>query len=193
MLRHPFLQQDVKTIDSQTMTDLFEALSNFSKLSLSHKTLAYFSGRNISEPRQDVYDYLFDYFDDKNTGTVSFESFKAIFQKHIKVQDKDLGALFKSLDIFEIGQLTYSLFVAGIVSAKSLLSDKGLRVVFELFDIDRSGTISLGDIEQFLTIQLRYKVNIPSKFKYVFVDDFLKRCPQNVALADFISTFRIKG
>lgn len=80
-----------------------------------------------------------------------------------------------------------------MLGQRSLLSDKGLRIVFELFDVDRNGALSLGDIEQFLTIQFKYKINIPSKFKYVFIDDFVKRCPKNVALADFVSTFKDKA
>lgn len=71
--------------------DLYDAFAGFAKLSLSHKTICYFVARNLPDAKQDLYDYLFDYFDDKNNGTIGLESFRAVFAKHTKVPDKELS------------------------------------------------------------------------------------------------------
>ena len=54
------------------------------------------------------------------------------------------------VDIDHSGFIDYTEFIAASIDEKKLLSKNNLKVVFEMFDTDGSGTISANELNQML-------------------------------------------
>jgi len=83
--------------------------------------------------------------DEDNTGEVSVEELQSILED--KVSREEAEAIFRSLDTSGDGSIGYSEFLAAMLQSKIQINDALIKKTFLRLDKDRSGHISIQNIE----------------------------------------------
>lgn len=71
---------------------------------------------------------------------------------------EELKKALSRLDICNVQKLTYTQFVASNVIMENLADDQMVAVVFKLLDIDRDGSITKDDLNEFIKSELKFIV-----------------------------------
>lgn len=189
VLKHPWMTIKNSKIETTKLKEIYQNMKEYSQLSLIHKTVIYFTARNMYEEELiKLHDY-FDFFDPQDKGSISLEHFKSIAKNSLNVAEKEAEEVFGGLDIFENKYITYSQFTSAAIHYREFLNEKKLNLFFNLCDIDRNERLSLADLETFLTIQFKYRTNIPGKFKSVVLNEFAGLKLQNLPFSEFVKIF----
>ena len=72
--------------------------------------------------------------------------------------------LFKKLDIFTNGYLTYTQFISSIVNFDSFFTRERVWPVFKIIDIDNDCKVSMNDLYRFVTIQFQFNKDVSLDF-----------------------------
>ena len=189
VLKHPWMSSKQAKIESSKVKEIFVNMREYSKLSLLRKTVIYFLARNMYEDELIKYHDYFYFFDPSDQGSVSVDNFKSIMKSALGVNEKESEEIFRGLDIFENSYITYSQFISAIIPHKEFLNEKKLSIFFNLCDIDKDDKLSLDDLDKFMTIQFKYRQNVPGKFKSVVLNEFASMNVQGLLFPDFAKIF----
>jgi calcium-dependent protein kinase len=75
--------------------------------------------------------------------------FVRVFNKNLDEATSDVERIFKIVDADRNGVLEYEEFIRACIDKKTLLNDTYLRLAFNFFDRDESGSISLKEMKEF--------------------------------------------
>lgn len=144
-LDHAFITR--RMVAKSTAVPLMPALKSFSSEPIFRRCCHSMMAWSLSEhDRAELYS-AFVHMDKGRRGRIGLaELQKAMPQE----QSEDLRQLFQALAVHPDGQLHYSDFLAAQLSAKGTLQMSVLRACFEKFDLERTGFVTEGNVEEVL-------------------------------------------
>jgi calcium-dependent protein kinase len=92
---------------------------------------------------------VFHMMDLDNTGTITLPDFKTLLKEQLGINGDDAEAYFTKLDIKQNKEIHFSEFLAAYQQVALTRDDKSIRRAFEIFDVDKSGYISVGNLKSF--------------------------------------------
>ena len=91
----------------------------------------------------------FQKMDTNMTGYITAAELKdALNEAGINYQEGDLDRIIKEVDFHGNNQINYTEFLAATISVKKILTKEHLVAMFNQFDTDGSGTITINDIKE---------------------------------------------
>lgn len=94
---------------------------------------------------------IFDFFDSDGNGSLSRDEISNLLRSlNINLNDRDLDSIFISIDKSSINAINFSSFSRWIAEKVDIKSDKKLLDIFNLIDVDGSGSISTAEIRELL-------------------------------------------
>lgn len=85
--------------------------------------------------------------DTDNSGFISIKELMDIVNKQrMNITQADAVKIVKESDYSGSGIINYSEFIAATIDIKKFLNDQKLHTVFNMFDTDHSGTITIEDL-----------------------------------------------
>ena len=134
-LNHPWIKKfSINNLDQSLINeDSIILFIQFSKRPALHKEIFYFFAKISNET--DIVDYknVFNSFDANNKGCLSKEDLKTGLEKNkIDIDEDTLDCIFKGLDFHNSGRISYSEFLAVMVSSKNFNKEEKIKSVFNL-------------------------------------------------------------
>jgi len=134
-LNHPWIKKfSINNLDQNLINeDSIKLFIQFSKRPALHKEIFYFFAKISNET--DIVDYknVFNSFDANNKGCLSKEDLKTGLEKNkIDIDEDTLDCIFKGLDFHNSGRISYSEFLAAMVSSKNFNKEEKIKSVFNL-------------------------------------------------------------
>ena len=153
---HPWVQNSVnRTIESNPISptvlknlSLFRANTMLQQATLSYIASNMMSGQEIKELRE-----AFIVLDVDGDGQLSAEELKRGFGNITISACLELEDILKSCDTDMNGMIDYSEFITATLDWQQHLSQDMLEKAFIVFDTDKSGSISIREIKQFLGVE----------------------------------------
>jgi len=104
---------------------------------------------------------MFKSFDKNGDGRLDKKEIQEGYAKyHSKVvTDEEINTIFQQIDVDGSGYIDYTEFVASAMNQSDLMSGNKLDRAFDLFDNDKSGSISLKEIRDVLGLTDNQQMN----------------------------------
>lgn len=67
------------------------------------------------------------------------------------ISNEEVGQIFDKMDLNKDGKIEYSEFIVAALDEKNLMSEKRLKAAFDMYDKDKSGSISAEEIKKVLS------------------------------------------
>lgn len=151
VLNHPWMRVDGdasdKPLDIAVLTRMkqFRAMNKLKKVAL--KVIA----ENLSEEEIIGLKEMFKSMDTDNSGTITFEELKAGLPKlGTKLSESEVKQLMEAADVDGNGSIDYIEFITATMHMNRVEREDHLYKAFEYFDKDKSGYITVGELEQAL-------------------------------------------
>ncbi len=157
-LKHPFFANiDLNNIYHEKI-DLKEVLSSlkyFSKHSKFYQVVLAFLSHNYAEKSQlDKLKKIFYKIDTNLDGKLSKEELMNAYKiAGIRINKNQLDKIIKSMDFDNNGYIEYEEFIRATIPKENLFTDVNLKTAFDMFDLDKNGSISLSEIKEVLGIK----------------------------------------
>ena len=157
-LKHPFFANiDLNNIYHEKI-DLKEVLSSlkyFSKHSKFYQVVLAFLSHNYAEKSQlDKLKKIFYKIDTNLDGKLSKEELMNAYKiAGIRINKNQLDKIIKSMDFDNNGYIEYEEFIRATIPKENLFTDINLKTAFDMFDLDKNGSISLSEIKEVLGIK----------------------------------------
>ena len=157
-LKHPFFANiDLNNIYHEKI-DLKEVLSSlkyFSKHSKFYQVVLAFLSHNYAEKSQlEKLKKIFYKIDKNLDGKLSKEELMSAYKTAgIKIKKHQLERIIQSMDFDNNGYIEYEEFIRATISKENLFTDINLKTAFDMFDLDKNGSISLNEIKEVLGIK----------------------------------------
>mmetsp|Transcript_1182 Transcript_1182/g.2876 ORF Transcript_1182/g.2876 Transcript_1182/m.2876 type:complete len:471 (+) Transcript_1182:2525-3937(+) len=155
-LSHPWINfANRKPVIETHARQVIASLRSFKTgLRLQKATLAFISAHLISKiERQSMLD-VFKSLDTNNDGTLSRQELVNGFRRFVPVGVEDVESevskVITQVDLDLSGAIDYTEFVTATINRKNLVSKERLKMCFDAFDIDGSGSISATEVKHFL-------------------------------------------
>ncbi|KVH90052.1 Calcium-binding EF-hand [Cynara cardunculus var. scolymus] len=151
VLNHPWMREDGdasdKPIDIAVLTRMkqFRAMNKLKKVAL--KVIA----ENLSEEEIIGLKEMFKSMDTDNSGTITFEELKAGLPKlGTKLSESEVRQLMEAADVDGNGTIDYIEFISATMHLNRVEREDHLYTAFEYFDNDKSGYITVEELEHAL-------------------------------------------
>ncbi len=141
--------------DYAAMKDAFESLSNHNAQHVLQRAgLTYIASHLTDNEEVQQMKQLFTEFDANGDGTLSKEEITYGYYKLYGdcMDDDEIDKIFSMVDKDSNGKIEYTEWVTAQMSLRSALSDQKLKLTFDMFDRDKSGTISAPELKQVLGV-----------------------------------------
>ncbi|CAL9052085.1 calcium-dependent protein kinase 15-like [Musa acuminata AAA Group] len=155
ILKHPWIREDGeapdKPLDLAVLTRMkqFRAMNKLKKVAL--KVIA----ESLSEEEIMGLKEMFKSMDTDNSGTLTVEELKAGLPKlgnlGIKISESEVKQLIEAADVDGNGSIDYLEFITATMHMNKMEKEDHLFKAFEYFDKDKSGYITIEELEQALT------------------------------------------
>lgn len=153
---HPWVQNSINMMIKTSQIDpaVLNNLSSFrANTILQQATLSFIAsnmltGQEIKELRE-----AFIVLDTDGDGHLTREELKRGFSNITISSSAKLEDILSSCDIDMNGMIDYSEFITATIDWQKHLSQDMLEKAFNVFDIDKSGSISIREIKQFLGVE----------------------------------------
>ena len=102
---------------------------------------------------------LFVKFDMNCDGKISYNEFLEGYKRTVGgiiQNDKEFIKVMKKIDQSKSGDIEYEEFVRAMIDKTQLVTEDNLRITFQMFDRDGSGSIEPGEIKQILGLSAKY-------------------------------------
>jgi len=149
-LRHPWIaERDMleKRRRPSLNEDTLEAFLAFGESPPFRRASSMMMAMTLSKEQRTPLDQIFMDLDPNRTGTISLMDFKEALKDH-DVSEEVIEDVFAHLDITDAGKISYTAFLAAMVSAQELVDDDLVRAVFRRFDRADKGFISATDLTE---------------------------------------------
>eukprot|EP01018_Ginkgo_biloba_P037830 Gb_11259 [translate_table: standard] len=151
VLNHPWIREDGEApdtpIDNAVLTRMkqFRAMNKLKKVAL--KVIA----ENLSEEEIMGLKEMFKSMDTDSSGTITFEELKAGLAKQgSKISESEVRQLMEAADVDGNGTIDYIEFITATMHMNRMEREDHLYTAFQYFDKDRSGYITMDELEQAL-------------------------------------------
>ncbi|XP_042427169.1 calcium-dependent protein kinase 1-like [Zingiber officinale] len=153
ILNHPWMKGDGAPDNPLDLTVLnrmkqFRAMNKLKKVAL--KVIA----ESLSEDEITGLKEMFKSIDTDNSGTITYEELKAGLPKlgnlGIKISESEVRQLMEAADVDGNGSIDYIEFITATMHMNRMEREDHLYKAFEYFDEDRSGYITVEELEQAL-------------------------------------------
>ncbi|XP_015896537.2 calcium-dependent protein kinase 1 [Ziziphus jujuba] len=151
VLNHPWMRVDGdasdKPLDIAVLTRMkqFRAMNKLKKVAL--KVIA----ENLSEEEIMGLKEMFKSMDTDNSGTITYEELKAGLPKlGTKLSESEVRQLMEAADVDGNGTIDYIEFITATMHMNRMEREDHLYTAFEYFDKDKSGYITMEELEQAL-------------------------------------------
>ena len=144
--RHNLYQEDLNS------KDILHRLTKFSTHSKFYQAVLAFLSHNYADKAQiDKLKKIFLAIDLNFDGKISKEELLYAYQNNgIFVDKAQLNEIIKSIDADNNGYIEYEEFIRAAIPKENLFTEVNLRAAFDLFDIDKNGTISPNEVKEVL-------------------------------------------
>ncbi|THF96941.1 hypothetical protein TEA_024166 [Camellia sinensis var. sinensis] len=168
VLNHPWMREDGdasdKPIDVAVLTRMkqFRAMNKLKKVAL--KVIA----ENLSEEEIVGLKEMFKSMDTDNSGTITFEELKAGLPKMgSKLSESEVRQLMEAADVDGNGTIDYIEFITATMHMNRVEREHHLYTAFEYFDEDKSGYITMEELEHALK---KYNMGDEKTIKEIIVE-----------------------
>ena len=107
----------------------------------------------LDEEKQKLLE-IFKAFDENGDGQLAYEEifhgYKQYFNGDVKRAQVEARIIFDKLDFNNNGTIDYSEFLIANLDPSKIVNEDRLREVFDIFDVDRSGAITVDEIKKIL-------------------------------------------
>lgn len=154
-LKHPWIQEMTReaAVSVKASANVMGNMIKFNADSkLKQAAMTFIGAQLILKEERKELDSIFRAMDTENNGKLSPAEVKAGYKEyfHYDMSDKEVKELFDQVDMDRSGYIEYSEFLCSCLDQKDLLHNKNLKQAFHLFDTDGSGSISRGELKDFL-------------------------------------------
>lgn len=135
-----------------------DLITNLKKINIQSKlqqaVLTYFANyMNYDDEKKRLLE-IFQAFDSNNDGQLDFkellEGYTEFFNGDAERAEIEVTEIMEKLDINNNGNIDYSEFTIAHLNLTKMLQEDKLREIFNLFDIDHSGTITAEELKKIL-------------------------------------------
>jgi len=115
----------------------------------------------VSKEEKEKLAAMFKTFDKNGDGRLDKKEIQEGYAKyHSKmVTDEEINHIFQQIDVDGSGYIDYTEFVASAMNQTDLMSGNKLDRAFDLFDNDKSGSISMSEIRGVLGLTDNHQMN----------------------------------
>ena len=157
-LNHPFFSNlDPNNLyhENIEIKEVLFSLKNFSKHSKFYQVVLAFLSHNYAEKGQiEKLKKIFYKIDSNLDGKLSKEELMNAYKlAGIKIKKAQLDKIIRSMDFDNNGYIEYEEFIRATIPKENLFTDINLKTAFDMFDLDKNGSISLSEIKEVLGIK----------------------------------------
>ena len=157
-LTHPFFSNiDPNNLYNENIEikQVLFSLKNFSKHSKFYQVVLAFLSHNYAEKGElEKLKKIFYKIDNNLDGKLSKEELMNAYKlSGIKIKKSQLDKIINSMDFDNNGYIEYEEFIRATIPKENLFTDINLKTAFDMFDLDKNGSISLSEIKEVLGIK----------------------------------------
>ena len=158
-LKHEFFADDINPhnifedeIDSK---NVLISLKNFSQQTKIYQTVLTYLSHNYTDKEElNRLKKIFYKIDLNLDGKLSRDELKYAFKEAgVEMKSEQLNRVIKSIDFDGNGFIEYEEFIRVTLPKERLFTEKNLKIAFDMFDLDKNGTISLNEFKQILGVE----------------------------------------
>ena len=135
--------------------------------------MAFIASQLVSKEETKDLEMVFKQMDKNGDGVLTkeevMEGYEEVFG--IQLNEDEIDRIFKNIDLDGSGALDYTEWVIGTLNDQVMLNNQKLKQAFEMFDKDKSGTISADEIKQML--------GFSSALEHKLVQDIISEVDEN--------------
>ena len=157
-LKHEFFMDDINPNnifeDEIDTKNLLLSLKNYSQHSKIYQTGLTFLSHNFADKEElNKLKKIFYKIDLNLDGKLSKYEFEQAFKEAgIDMSKEQIEKMMKSIDFDGNGFIEYEEFIRVALPKEKLFTEKNLKIAFDMFDLDKNGTISLDEFKTILGI-----------------------------------------
>ena len=157
-LKHEFFMDDINPNnifeDEIDTKNLLLSLKNYSQHSKIYQTGLAFLSHNFADKEElNKLKKIFYKIDLNLDGKLSKYEFEQAFKEAgIDMSKEQIEKMMKSIDFDGNGFIEYEEFIRVALPKEKLFTEKNLKIAFDMFDLDKNGTISLDEFKTILGI-----------------------------------------
>ena len=171
-LDHPFfkIDIDVNNLFQEDLTveinQVLVRMKNFSTKSKFHQAILVFLAYNYAEKRiTERLKHIFFYINKSLDGRIKPKELLSIYQENnMKITKDEVLKIIKSVDFNNSGAIEYEEFIRIALPKEDLLTEINLKEAFDLFDINKTGNITVNEMKEVLGMDDEVDENVVLNF-----------------------------
>ena len=171
-LDHPFfkIDIDVNNLFQEDLTveinQVLVRMKNFSTESKFHQAILVFLAYNYAEKRiTERLKHIFFYINKSLDGRIKPKELLSIYQENnMKITKDEVLKIIKSVDFNNSGAIEYEEFIRIALPKEDLLTEINLKEAFDLFDINKTGNITVNEMKEVLGMDSDVDENVVLNF-----------------------------
>jgi calcium-dependent protein kinase len=155
-IKHPFINKKSRKLsvaDKVTKISLKNSLYNFrSKQKLHQAAIAFIVHQMSNNKMFDELKEIFKELDESGEGLLSKEELKKGYNKFFNdnLSDNEFDEIMKLIDQDKSGEISIEEFLRATVDRENLVTEKNLKLAFDYFDKDHSGSLTPDEVKDVL-------------------------------------------
>ncbi|CAK9141956.1 unnamed protein product [Ilex paraguariensis] len=151
VLNHPWMREDGDASDKPIDIAVLSRMKQFRAMNKLKKVALKVIAENLSEEEIIGLKEIFKSMDTDNSGTITFEELKAGLPKlGTKLSESEVRQLMEAADVDGNGTIDYIEFITATMHVNRMEREDHLYRAFEYFDKDKSGHITMDELEHAL-------------------------------------------
>eukprot|EP00249_Psilotum_nudum_P006546 c19868_g1_i1 orf=311-1795(-) len=151
VLNNSWIREDGDAPDKPLDNAILARMKQFRGMNKLKKLALKVVAKNLSEEEIVVLRNMFKDMDIDNSGTITLEELKIGLTKHgFNLAEMEVRQLMEAVDVDGSGTLDYLEFISATLQMNKLNKEEHLYTAFQYFDKDKSGYISVDELEQAL-------------------------------------------
>ncbi|XP_050379172.1 calcium-dependent protein kinase 1 [Argentina anserina] len=151
VLNHPWMREDGDASDKPLDIAVLSRMKQFRAMNKLKKVALKVIAENLSEDEIIGLKEMFKSMDTDNSGTITYEELKAGLPKlGTKLSESEVRQLMEAADVDGNGTIDYIEFITATMHMNRMDREDHLYTAFEYFDKDKSGYITMEELEQAL-------------------------------------------
>ncbi|KAJ6799343.1 calcium-dependent protein kinase 1 [Iris pallida] len=152
VLNHPWVREDGVASDKPIDIAVLSRMKQFRAMNKLKKVALKVIAENLSEEEIMGLKEMFKSMDTDNSGTITFEELKAGLPKlGTRLSEAEVRQYMEAADVDGNGTIDYIEFITATMHMNRMEKEDHLYKAFEYFDEDKSGYITMDELEQALT------------------------------------------
>ncbi|KAL2636052.1 hypothetical protein R1flu_007531 [Riccia fluitans] len=149
VLSHPWIQEEGVAPDRPIDPAVQSRLKQFSAMNKLKKMALRVIAESLSEEEIAGLKEMFKMMDTDNSGTITFEELKAGLQRvGSELMESEIHELMDAADVDRDGAIDYGEFIAATINLNKIEREENLFAAFSYFDKDKSGYITVDELQQ---------------------------------------------